>query len=133
MHEADEMQHNTPVEAQRTGGAARKPAKILITGASGFTGGPATEILTKRGIPVRALVHKEDQRSERLRGLAAEIAVGDLLDIDAVRRALDGIGAAYFVYPTPPGLIDAPAYFARAGRGGGVGAIVNMSQISPRR
>src|SRR5258708_38600096 len=102
MHEADEMQHNTPVEAQRTGGAARKPAKILITGASGFTGGPATEILTKRGIPVRALVHKEDQRSERLGALGAEIAVGNLLHISAVRRALDRIDGAYTVYPIQP-------------------------------
>ncbi len=130
---ADEMQHNTPVEAQSAEGAARKPAKILITGASGFTGGPATEILTKRGIPVRALVHKEDQRSERLAALGAEIAVGDLLDIDAVRRALDGIGAAYFVYPIHPGLIDATAYFAQAAKEACVGAIVNMSQISARR
>lgn len=110
-----------------------KAATILITGASGSTGGPAVEILTKRGFSVRALVHKEDQRSERLRSLGAEIAVGDLLDIDAVRSALDGVGAAYFVYPIRPGLIDATAYFAQAAKEAGVSAIVNMSQISARR
>jgi hypothetical protein len=38
----------TSVAAQSAEGAACKPAKILITGASGFTGGPAFEILTER-------------------------------------------------------------------------------------
>jgi hypothetical protein len=43
---------------------------------------------------------------------------------------MEGLSAAYFVYP---GLIDATAYFAQAARETGLRSIVNMSQISARR
>jgi NAD(P)H dehydrogenase (quinone) len=107
--------------------------KFLLTGATGKTGRSATEILIKRGFVVRALVHREDERSARLSAAGAEIVIGDLLNPDDARRALESVSAAYFVYPIAPGLIDATAYFAQAARETGVGAIVNMSQISARR
>jgi uncharacterized protein YbjT (DUF2867 family) len=50
-----------------------------------------------------------------------------------VRRALDGIQSAYFVYPILPGLLDATAYFAQSAKEAGVPAVVNMSQVSARR
>jgi len=59
--------------------------------------------------------------------------VGDLQDIDTVREAVDGVRAAYFVYPISPGLLEATATFAQAAEEAGVTAIVNMSQISARR
>ena len=46
---------------------------------------------------------------------------------------MEGVSAAYFVYPLIPGLIDATAYFAQAAREAGLCCIVNMSQISARR
>jgi NAD(P)H dehydrogenase (quinone) len=107
--------------------------KFLITGATGKTGRSATEILIKQGFAVRALVHREDERSAKLSAAGAEIVIGDLLNPDDARRALESVSAAYFVYPIAPGLIDATAYFAQAARETGVGAIVNMSQISARR
>lgn len=107
--------------------------KFLITGATGDTGRATIGELTKRRLPVRALVRREDDRAARLRALGAEVVVGDLLDLDRVQAALEGISAAYFVYPIEPGLIDATAYFAQAAKEAGVGAIVNMSQISARR
>ncbi len=106
---------------------------ILVTGATGETGRYTTQSLRDRGLTVRAMVHKEDERAERLRYLGAEVVVGDLLDLDDARAALDGVNAAYFVYPIRPRLIDATAYFAQAAKEAGVGAIVNMSQISARR
>jgi uncharacterized protein YbjT (DUF2867 family) len=106
---------------------------ILVTGATGDTGRYTIDVLRSRGIATRALVHHEDERSERLRALGAEVVVGDLLDLDDVRAALEGVRSAYFVYPIRPGLIDASAFFAQASREAGVGAIVNMSQISARR
>src|ERR1700751_3497061 len=107
--------------------------KFLITGATGKTGRSATEILIKQGFAVRALVHREDERSAKLSAAGAEIVIGDLLNPDDARIALESGSAAYFVYPIAPGLIDATAYFAQAARETGVGAIVNMSQISARR
>jgi NAD(P)H dehydrogenase (quinone) len=106
---------------------------ILITGAAGFTGRVVTETLRKQGLPVRALVQRDDERAEKLRSTGAEVVVGNLLDLNDMRRALDGITAAYFVYPIQPNLLDATAFFAQAAKEAEVGAIVNMSQISARR
>jgi uncharacterized protein YbjT (DUF2867 family) len=106
---------------------------ILVTGATGNTGRKTIEILTSKGVPVRALVHKEDERSSGLRAMGAEVVVGNLLDLNAVRSALEGIRTAYFIYPIAPELLEATARFAQAAIEAGVEAVVNMSQISARR
>jgi NAD(P)H dehydrogenase (quinone) len=106
--------------------------RMLVTGATGETGRSTTELLIQRGFEVRALVHSADERSDKLKVLGAEIVVGDLLDLDAVKDAVKGANAAYFVYPIRPGLIEATAYFAQAAREAGLDGVVNMSQISAR-
>lgn len=106
--------------------------RILVTGATGETGRYATDLLISQGFEIRALVHKVDERSEKLRARGAEVIVGDLLDFEAVRHATRGVDAAYFVYPIRPGLIDATAYFAQASKEAGLNGVVNMSQISAR-
>lgn len=108
---------------------------ILITGATGATGSAAiATLLANPRRKVRALVHKHDERSEKLQALGAEIVQGDLSDLDAVHAALEGVAAAYFVFPIQvPGILEATAFFAQAALEHGVGAIVNMSQISARR
>jgi NAD(P)H dehydrogenase (quinone) len=106
--------------------------RFLITGATGATGGAAAAQLLDKGEHVRAFVHREDDRSEALRKRGAEVVVGDLLDFDAVREALDGVNRAYFVYPIRPGLVQATAQFAQSALEAGVEGIVNMSQISAR-
>lgn len=105
----------------------------LISGATGATGSKTAQFLLEAGATVRAYVHHEDERSAALSLWGAELAVGDLLDFEAVRRAMEGVTGAYFVYPIKPGLLQATAYFAQAAREAGVSAIVNMSQISARR
>jgi NAD(P)H dehydrogenase (quinone) len=40
--------------------------KVLITGATGATGANAIKKLLELKVPVRALVHKVDERSEKL-------------------------------------------------------------------
>jgi uncharacterized protein YbjT (DUF2867 family) len=108
-------------------------AKILVTGATGATGTATINLLTERGKSVRALVHKEDERSEALKQRGVEIAVGDLLDFDAVRAAVEGIESAYFMYPIASGILEATAYFAQAAKEAHLSAIVNMSQVPARR
>ena len=63
-------------------------AKILVTGATGATGGTAIKTLLELKVPVRALVHKTDARSERLSAQGVEIVQGDLSDFEAVSEAL---------------------------------------------
>ncbi len=105
---------------------------VLVTGATGKTGAPVVEQLLERGYPVRALVHRNDERSERLEALGAEVVQGDFLDLAAVRSAMAGVKRVYFCYPPLPGLLEATANVALAARDEGVEAVVNMSQISAR-
>jgi NAD(P)H dehydrogenase (quinone) len=104
----------------------------LVTGATGETGRYTVQRLLEKGHAVRALVHKEDERSEALRGTGAEVVVGDLLEHDDAIRATAGTSAAYFCYPVRPGLIQATAYFADAAKRADIKAVVNLSQISAR-
>jgi NAD(P)H dehydrogenase (quinone) len=107
--------------------------RVLVTGATGATGLATVQSLHGSDVQVRALVHNDDARSDPLRELGAEVVTGDLLDINSVASAMDGMDAAYFVYPVQPRLIDATAYFAQAATEAGVSAIVNMSQRPARR
>jgi NAD(P)H dehydrogenase (quinone) len=109
-----------------------KDGLVLISGATGSTGRVTVKLLRDRGVSVRAIVHSEDDRSERLRALGAEIVVADLLKLNDVRAATQGVSAVYFCYPVRPGLVQASAFFAQAMLEAGVSTIVNMSQISAR-
>jgi NAD(P)H dehydrogenase (quinone) len=106
--------------------------KYLVTAAAGKTGVHTVRHLIEGGHGVRALVHKEDERSEALRKAGAEVVVGDLLEHDDVIRATQGISGAYLCYPVRPGFIQATAYFADAARRAELEVVVNMSQISAR-
>jgi uncharacterized protein YbjT (DUF2867 family) len=110
---------------------------VLVTSAAGGrqgkTGRHVSEMLLKRGVPVRAFVRSIDERAHRLRALGAEIFEGDFLDIGSVQRAASGTSAIYFAYPVQDGLMDATAAMALAAREAGVSRLVNlvMLQSSP--
>jgi uncharacterized protein YbjT (DUF2867 family) len=107
-------------------------APILVTGAAGgiqgSTGFHVTRLLLDKGCPVRAFVHRLDERSDRLRTWGADVVDGDLCDFRSVADALDGIRQAYFTYPVQEGLLEAAATFAAAARLAGVEQVVNLSQ-----
>src|SRR5260370_27720134 len=108
---------------------------FLIAGAGGSHGATGNHVvrqLLDRKLPVRAFVFHADQRSEKLEALGAEVVMGDLRDVEAVRRAMRGITRAYFVYPLAEGLLEAITVFAAAAKEAGVESIVNMSQITAR-
>ena len=102
-------------------------APILVTGAAGRVGGvgrEVVEILRRRGLPVRALVRSEDERSEALRAIGAEVVVGDLTRAGDVARALKGCQRMYFGMSVSAPYLEATvttAAVARARRPGGVG------------
>ncbi len=107
--------------------------RVLITGATGDTGRMAVKESLERGLSVRTMVHRNDDRSAALQELGAETFVGDLHRIDEVRQAMESVEAAYFVYPVSPGVIDATVNFAQAAKEADVSAIVNLSQQSASR
>ena len=108
--------------------AMTKP--VLVTSAAGGrqgkTGRHVSEMLLKRGVPVRAFVRTIDDRANALRALGAEIFEGDFLDIRSVQRAARDTSAIYFAYPVQDGLMDATAAMAIAAREAGVSRLVNL-------
>jgi len=90
---------------------------FLVTAATGKTGKSAVAALLERGLRVRALVHRVDDRADQLTALGADVVQGDLLDFDDVSSAVVGVTGAYFCYPIEPGrLLDATTMFAQAAR-----------------
>jgi NAD(P)H dehydrogenase (quinone) len=107
---------------------------ILVTGAAGRVGGvghTVVELLRKRGLPVRAFVHHDDDRAASLRAIGAEIVVGDLTRAEDVSRALDGVKRIYFGLGVSPQYIDATVTMAAMARNlGEREALLNMSQMT---
>ena len=88
--------------------------RIIVTGATGKTGSVVVTELLKAGYPVRALVHREDGRSARLKAQGAEIAVADMSDVERVANALKDVQRAYYCPPIDPYMIQGAAAFAVA-------------------
>jgi len=79
--------------------------KILVTGATGKVGSRLAKRLAQRGDQVRALV-RDPARAVDLREARIELAVGDLLEIDSLAAAMQGVDAvihcaAFFRGATP--------------------------------
>jgi NADPH:quinone reductase-like Zn-dependent oxidoreductase len=68
---------------EREGSRMADDGSILVTGAAGQLGAvgrTVTGLLLERGLPVRAMVRREDDRAAALRAAGAEVVVGDLLE-----------------------------------------------------
>jgi uncharacterized protein YbjT (DUF2867 family) len=106
----------------------------LITGAGGGVGGVSrlvVEQLKGRGEPVRALVHRDDARADRLRELGAEVVVGDLTRPQEVADAMAGVSRMFFSMSVSPDYLEATAVVCAVAReSGGLEVIVNMSQMT---
>ena len=68
--------------------------RVLVTGATGFTGGHLARLLAGRGHQVRALV-RDMARAEPLAVGGVELAPGDLREPDSIAVALEGISVVY--------------------------------------
>jgi uncharacterized protein YbjT (DUF2867 family) len=102
--------------------------RTLVTGATGKIGGAVAAQLLEKGVPTRALVHRDDERSDRLRALGAEVIVADMFDIQQVAAALDGVDRLFFNPPNHPHALDSAVAFAVAARRSGVDAVVALGQ-----
>jgi uncharacterized protein YbjT (DUF2867 family) len=101
---------------------------VLVTGATGKIGGAVAAQLLERGVPTRALVHRIDVRSDRLRAMGADIVVADMFDILQVQSAMDGVDRLFFNPPYHPHALDSAVAFAVAARRCGVEAVVALGQ-----
>jgi uncharacterized protein YbjT (DUF2867 family) len=103
---------------------------ILVTGAAGAVGHAVCDQLVKRGCKVRAMVRKADERSARLAERGVEIAVGDLLDLHAAHRAIEGCDRVYFGMSVSPSYLEATINVAAVAKHHKVGTFVNISQMT---
>jgi len=106
---------------------------ILVTGAagqSGAVGRTVTRLLLERGLPVRAMVHREDDRAAALRAAGAEVVVGDLLEPGDVYRIVSGCRRVYFGMSTSAAYLQASVTMAVVARELRVETLVNMSQMT---
>jgi uncharacterized protein YbjT (DUF2867 family) len=114
-------------------GTSSHSSPILVTGAAGAVGSIGrnlTEMLLAKGHKVRALVRREDGRAEALRQLGAEVMPGDLTDLAAMHRAIEGCARIYFGMSVSADYLTATVNTAVVARHYGVEAFVNMSQMT---
>jgi len=108
-------------------------APILVTGAAGQHGAigrTVTGLLLDRGLPVRAMVRREDDRAASLRAAGAEVMVGNLLEPPDVYRVVSSCRRVYFSMSVSAGYLEASVTMAAVARELGVDALVNMSQMT---
>ena len=70
--------------------------KILVTGATGYIGGRLVPELQVRGYKLRVMVRGASPEHKE-RWPDAEIVVADALELDSLKKALDGIHTAYYL------------------------------------
>jgi uncharacterized protein YbjT (DUF2867 family) len=70
---------------------------ILVTGATGYIGGQLVPQLLAAGHSVRVFVRNAAGLKNKPWAAEVDVAVGDILDRDAVRRALEGVDLAYYL------------------------------------
>jgi NAD(P)H dehydrogenase (quinone) len=103
-------------------------SRVLVTAATGKIGSAVAAQLLERGVPTRALVHRNDARSDRLQASGAEVVVADMFDIQQVAAAFDGVDRVFFNPPYHPHVLDSAVAFAVAARRSGVEAVVALGQ-----
>src|SRR5258708_15221461 len=106
---------------------------ILVTGAAGQLGAVGRTVcglLLDRGLPVRAMVRREDDRAAALRAVGAEVVVGDLLEPGDVYRVVSGCRRVFFGMSVSAGYLEATITMAVGAREGGVDAGGNKSPMT---
>ena len=113
--------------------------KVLVTGATGFTGGHLARELVRRGRAVRALV-RDPAKAAALAKDGIELATGDLTDADAVARATEGCEVVYHIAAVYREARHGDDFYRRVNVGGtanvlnaarklGVGRVVHCSTV----
>ena len=100
----------------------------VVTGATGRAGAEVVRALLQRGRTVRAFVRDPD-KARALFGDAAEIAVGDLADPEALRAALDGAEHVVLSGPDDPRRMEWEADAVEIAAATGVRRVVRLSTI----
>jgi uncharacterized protein YbjT (DUF2867 family) len=100
--------------------------RILVTGATGATGGAVLQALADRDVTVRAMLRSAGETPAG----ADETALADFDDPAALAAALADVDAAYLVTPSSAEAAQRQIRFLDAARAAGVGQVVILSQLA---
>jgi uncharacterized protein YbjT (DUF2867 family) len=102
---------------------------ILVTGATGLTGGALVRRLSAAGVPVRALA----RNASRAEGLSAlpqvEVVEGDMAHPATLSQALRDVDRAMLISSADPAMLEVQSNFIDAAAKAGVGHVVKLSGI----
>lgn len=101
---------------------------ILVTGATGNIGGQVIQHLVNSGADVRALV-RDPSKANFPAGVA--VAKGDLLNVDSLRNAFDGVSTLFLLNAVAPDEFTQALIALNVARSAGVERIVYLSVIHP--
>ena len=109
---------------------------ILVTGASGYVGGRLVPALEEGGARVRCLARKPRYLAGRFSS-RTDVVAGDVLDPDSLRKALQGVDAAYYLVHSMGSKEDfgeqdrvGARNFARAAREQGVRRVIYLGGLA---
>src|SRR5215471_4493751 len=103
---------------------------VLIPGAGGV-GRAVFEHLRAQEVRVRFMVRRQDERTAELKGLGAEVVVGDLTRPETVAAALQGVTRMFFAMAVSPDhLLAATVVASVAKEYGKLEVLVDLSQMT---
>jgi uncharacterized protein YbjT (DUF2867 family) len=104
---------------------------VLVTGGIGPTARKIVQELLRSGMDVRVLVASANQ-AQPVRLLGAQVFEGDLLDVQAVERAVSGVEKIFLTSPPSPNLVEAQCTVIDAAVKAHVRHIVKVSVLGAR-
>ena len=106
--------------------------KVLAVGAAGPTASLVVPEMLKRNVSVRAFVHKQEDEPIVQKLGVTDIAVGELSDVAAVTKALEGMEAVFYIAPAAlENEAEVGKQFVAAAKQAGVRRVVFSSVIHP--
>jgi dihydroflavonol-4-reductase len=97
-------------------------SRVFVTGGSGVIGGALVARLLERGDEVVGLA-RSDEAAAKLEERGAQVVRGDVLDLDAMTRGMDGAQVAFHVAGVNSLCVDDPEPMRRANVDGAVTAV----------
>jgi uncharacterized protein YbjT (DUF2867 family) len=106
-------------------------SNLVLVAPAGGPGRIVLEQLRAQDVPVRGMVHHDDERADELRALGAQVVIGDLTRPETVADALADVGRMYFgMGVSPDYLLAATVVATVAQEYGKLDGLVDLSQMT---